>query len=131
MKLTRFSSFFLCIVFSTLGLSGCALAQENSQKVRLAKLVINPQYLESYREALRKEIETSVRVEPGVLTLYAVSEKENPNQITILEIYASEAAYQAHLKTTHFIEYKEATEKMVTYLELIETDPLIPGMKIK
>lgn len=69
--------------------------------------------------------------EPGVLTLYAVTEKENPTHITILDIYANEDAYKAHLQTPHFIKYKTSTKDMIKSLELIETVPLVPGMKIK
>jgi 4-carboxymuconolactone decarboxylase len=69
--------------------------------------------------------------EPGVLTLYAVFEKERPNHLTILEMYADEAAYQAHIKTPHFLKYKQGTLAMVQELELLETDPLIPELKIK
>jgi len=108
-----------------------ASAQEQSQMVRLAKLVIDPTKLESYKALLKEEIEASVRLEPGVLTLYAVSEKNNPTHITILEIYADTAAYKAHLQTPHFIKYKTGTKDMVKSLELAETIPLIPGMKIK
>ncbi len=107
------------------------VTKEKSQLVRLAKLQIVPAHLESYQAALREEIETSLSVEPGVLTLYAVSEKDNPTHITILEIYANEAAYQAHLKTPHFLKYKITTEKMVTSLELIETVPIVPEAKVK
>jgi len=82
-------------------------------------------------QLLKEEIEASVRLEPGVLTLYAVSEKENPNHITILEIYANADAYKAHLQTPHFIKYKTATKDMVKSLELSESVPLLPGMKIK
>lgn len=49
----------------------------------------------------------------------------------ILEIYADEAAYKAHLQTPHFLKYKNGTKEMVKSLELIEVTPLIPGMKIK
>ena len=99
--------------------------------VRLAKLTIDARQLENYKAALKEEIEASVRLEPGVLTLYAVSEKNNPTHITILEIYADSSAYKSHLQTPHFIKYKTATKDMVKALELVETDPLIPGMKIK
>ena len=102
-----------------------------NKMVRLAKLVIDSAQLESYKAALREEIEASVRLEPGVLTLYAVAEKDNPTHITILEIYADSDAYKAHIQTPHFIKYKTATKEMVKSLELIETTPLIPGMKIK
>lgn len=104
---------------------------EQNQMVRLAQLVIDSTQLESYKSALKEEIEASVRLEPGVLTLYAVAEKNNPTHITILEIYSDTNAYKAHIQTPHFIKYKTATKEMVKSLELIETTPLIPGMKIK
>ena len=106
-------------------------AQEKKQIVRLAKLVIDSTQLENYKALLKEGIETAVSVEPGVLTLYAVFEKSNPTHVTILEIYADTAAYKAHLQTPHFIKYKTATKEMVKSLELVETVPLVPGMKIK
>src|SRR6266536_4416861 len=106
-------------------------AQQDKQMVRIAKLVIDTNQLESYKAALTEEIKTSTRLEPRVLTLYAVEEKDNPSHITILEIYANEEAYKAHLQTPHFIKYKTATKEMVKSLELVETTPLIPEMKIK
>lgn len=72
-----------------------------------------------------------MQLEPGVLALYAVAEKDAPNNITILEIYADRAAYESHLKTTHFQKYKQGTLDMVKNLELIDTTPLLPGLKIK
>jgi len=108
-----------------------ASAQEKSQLVRLAKIIIDSTQLENYKAALKEEIETSVRLEPGVLTLYAVAEKNNPTHITILEIYADTDAYKAHLQTPHFIKYKTGTKDMVRSLELVEAVPLVPGMKIK
>jgi quinol monooxygenase YgiN len=107
------------------------LAQENKQVVRLAKLVIDSAHLKAYMVLLKDGIETSVRKEPGVLTLYAVAEKTRPTQITILEIYASQVAYESHIKTPHFLKYKNGTKAMVKSLELVETIPLITSMKIK
>ena len=99
--------------------------------VRIAKLEIDSAQLESYKTLLKEEIETSIRIEPGVLTLYAVYEKHRPTRVTILEIYADSAAYKAHIQTPHFLKYKNGTIKMVKSLEIIETVPLIPEMKIK
>ncbi len=108
-----------------------ATAQQSGQMVRLAKLVIDSTQLDAYSAILKEEMATSIRVEPGVLTLYAVSEKENPTHITILEIYANLEAYKKHIQTPHFIKYKNGTKNMVKSLELVETIPLIPDMKIK
>ena len=123
--------FILITVMLTFVLHGNIYAQEKTQMVRLAKLVIDSIQLEKYKASLKEEIEASVQLEPGVLTLYAVAEKNNPTHIAILEIYADTVAYKAHLKAPHFIKYKNGTKDMVKSLELVETVPLVPGMKIK
>jgi quinol monooxygenase YgiN len=97
--------------------------------VRVAEIEIDPDRLEPYRAALQEEINASVRLEPGVLALHAVSDKSNPARIIVFEIYADEAAYAAHLETPHFRKYKAAVESMVTSLKLTETVPIMLGAK--
>ena len=99
--------------------------------VRLAELHIDPSQLEEYKAVLRDEIEASIRLEPGVLTLYAVSVKGDPTQIRIFEMYADAAAYEAHLQTPHFKKYKTGAQGMVKSLVLLETDPILLGAKTK
>ena len=105
--------------------------QMEGRVVRLAELEIEPAQLEKYLAALREEIATSIRVEPGVLRLYAVSVKGHPEQIRLFEMYASPAAYQAHLETAHFKKYKVETAGMVKSLKLVETEPVLLGSKLK
>lgn len=99
--------------------------------VRLSKITVDPAQIDAYNAFLKEEIEASMRLEPGVLTLYATAEKEAPHQVTILEIYADQTAYESHLKTPHFQKYKQGTLSMVKELELIDVEPLIPDLKIK
>lgn len=105
--------------------------QMSGRVVRLAELEIDPIRLEAYKAALREEIDTSIRIEPGVLTLYAVALKENPAHIRILETYADVAAYKAHIETSHFKKYKTVTQGMVKSLKLVETEPIMLGAKGK
>lgn len=97
--------------------------------MRIAELEIEASQLEAYKAALREEIEASIRLEPGVLTLYAVAVHDSQTQIRIFETYADVAAYRAHLETAHFKKYKSATEKMVKSLKLIDVDPIALGAK--
>ena len=66
---------YFVLLLLTLFCSKIMFPQENKQIVRLAKLVIDSSQLEVYKAALKQEIETSIRLEPGVLTLYAIAEK--------------------------------------------------------
>lgn len=99
--------------------------------VRLSKITVDPAQLDAYNLYLKEEIEASMRLEPGVLILYAMADKKQPNKITILEIYADREAYEKHIQTPHFQKYKQGTLSMVKDLELTDTTPLLPGLKIK
>lgn len=105
-------------------------AQRESKKmikqlVRLAAIEVDKTQLLSYNEFLTEEIEASIRIEPGVLTLYAIAEKENPEHVTIFETYADSSHYKAHIATQHFQKYKNTTLQMVRRLQLIETEPIL------
>ena len=54
-------------------MTGCAVTEEpHMPVVRFAELEIDPAQLEAYTAAVKEEMETSVRIEPGVLATYAV-----------------------------------------------------------
>ena len=95
--------------------------------VRLSKIEVYPEYLEEYMKYATEVGEVSLRTEPGVLTMYAVSEKENPGRITILETYASQEAYKFHIASEHFQKYKQGTLHMVKTLVLSDQMPLNPA----
>lgn len=98
--------------------------------VRLSKIEVYPECLEEYMKYATEVGEVSLRTEPGVLTMYAVSEKENPGRITILETYASQEAYKSHIASEHFQKYKQGTLHMVKTLVLSDQMPLNPANRI-
>lgn len=102
------------------------MAQTDSRPiVRIAELEIDPAQLDSYKALLAEEIEASVTKEQGVMMLYALSVKGSPAQIRILEVYADQKAYEAHLQAPHFLKYKALTSTMVRSLHLVETEPIM------
>jgi len=124
------SVYGVMIVAAVLGTStGLAANTMEQPLVRIAELDIDPTQVSAYRAALKEEIATSIRLEPGVLTLYAVSVKGQPSQVKIFETYRDQAAYESHLQTPHFKKYKAETQGMVKSLRLIETEPIILGRK--
>ncbi len=95
--------------------------------VRLSKIEVCPEYLDEYMRYAVEVGEISLRTEPGVLTMYAVADKENPCRITILETYSSREAYKAHIASEHFQRYKQGTLHMVKSLVLSDQTPLNPA----
>ena len=110
----------------------CAKQQMTSSGiVRLSKIEVYPEFLDEYIKYATEVGEISLRTEPGVLTMYAVTEKENPCKITILETYASQEAYDKHIASAHFQKYKQGTLHMVKSLEHKDQTPLNPANRIK
>ena len=98
----------------------------NTMLYRLAEVEVHPQYLNEYLAAAAEIQQKSLAEEPGVVCLFPTQTKEDSCQIRILEIYASQQAYQHHIKTAHFQKYKQGTLHMVKHLKLQDLQPLTP-----
>jgi len=126
----RYVSVFM-ITMTTFFFSCSASAQNKNSYMRIAKIVVDSAQLENYKAALKEGMEAAVRTELGVLTLYAVYEKNNPTHVTVFEIYADEDAYKSHIQTSHFKKYKSTVEHMVKSLELTDVAPIALEVKTK
>ena len=94
--------------------------------VRIAEIEVYPQFLQEYLAFANEVDRLSIEHEPGVICLYPMQSAKDSTKIRILEIYASEEAYQQHLKTDHFQKYKQGTLHMVKDLKLPTMKPLDP-----
>lgn len=92
--------------------------------VRIAEIEVYPEHLEEYLTYANEVDRLSVEREPGVICLFPMQSAEDSTHIRILEVYASQEAYQQHLKTDHFQRYKQSTLHMVKSLNLPAMQPL-------
>jgi quinol monooxygenase YgiN len=129
-KLTSLFTIVLILVLLTFDKMK-ATAQQDNRKVRIANILVDSAYIDEYKAALAEHAKIAVRVEPGVLALQAVYDKNHHNKVTVFEVYASEEAYQLHLKTPHFLKYKNGTIKMVKSLELVDVAPIALETKLE
>ena len=127
----RIGLFLILFIVLTFSRSNQVLAQNKSQYIRIAKIMIDAAQLESYKAALKEHAEAAVRKEPGVLTLYAVYDKDSSTHVTVFEIYASVEAYKSHIQTPHFIKYKTTVKDMVKSLVLTDVVPIALETKPK
>jgi quinol monooxygenase YgiN len=95
--------------------------------VRISEIRIAAQHLDSYKAILKEEAEASVRLEPGVISIFPMFQRETPTEVRILEIYASRAAYEALIKSPHFQKYKTTTLSMVESLKLVDMETMDPA----
>jgi quinol monooxygenase YgiN len=114
-----------CLIITLILLFSCnVFAQKRNMMIRISEIEIDSNYLKEYKTILKEESRASIKLEPGVISIYPMYQKENPTQMRILEIYANREAYESHLKTTHFQIYKTTTLKMVKSLKLIDMEAI-------
>jgi quinol monooxygenase YgiN len=114
------------LVFLSIFAGNMVSAQSENRMIRLSEIEIDSNYLKEYNAILQEESRASVQLETGVIAIYPMYQKESPTQIRILEIYANRQAYEAHLKTPHFQNYKTSTLKMVKSLKLVDMYSIDP-----
>ena len=113
-------------------LGGGAIAQQTEgQYIQVAEIEVDPAQLDEYRAAVQEQIDAAFGKEPGVMALYAVSEKDNLTHIRVFEIYRDRTAYEAHRGSDHFKKYKATVEKMGKSLKLVQATPIMLGAKSK
>lgn len=122
------TTFLLTMILTATSLN--TNAQNSTNYLRVAHLVIKSENLEEYKKALKEGVQTALKKEPGVIAMIAVSDKSNPNKITVFENYASMEAYKSHIQTEHFKKYKSTVAEMVVSLELVDVDTIIRGDKV-
>lgn len=86
---------------------------------------VKPEHAQAFRDVVMPEMAQSLKVEKGVLAIYAATGKSNPHRWYFYEIYASEAAYQAHRQTPHFQDYLKRTADMVADKQSIAITPVL------
>lgn len=101
------------------------VVQDKAMINNLVIVDVKPAFNQAFRDVVIPEMVQSLKVEEGVIAMYAATEKSNPTRWYFYEIYASEDAYQAHRKTPHFQEYLAKTSEMTSYKEAI---PIAPGL---
>lgn len=113
----------LLAAFVALPVLGTAHAAE-ATSIRMAHLQIKPDQLEAFTAAVKEEMEAALRLEPGVVAIYAVAEKGDPTKWTFFEMYVDEEAYQIHRDTPHFQKYFHTTKDMIADRVLLEAVPV-------
>jgi len=82
-------------------------------EVRIVEVTVKPGDLAEFRRIVTAEMRESMKIEPGVLAMYAVTRKDRASEWIFLEVYVDAAAYASHRETPHFKEYLRLTDDML------------------
>ncbi len=108
-----------------------SIGQETEQFIRIVEIIVESSHLEEFKVALQEDIETAVSTEHGAISIFAVYDKNNPDHVTVFEIFASKEAHDSHQQTPHFLKFKNTIENMVKSTERIEVFPISMESKLK
>ncbi|MCP3867899.1 MAG: antibiotic biosynthesis monooxygenase [Gammaproteobacteria bacterium] len=72
-----------------------------------------PEHREAFMEAMTQQAQHSLEREGSCLQFDVCRDPKNPDRVFLYEIYSDEAVFQAHLKSSHFLAFNEATTNWV------------------
>jgi len=90
----------------------------------LVVVEVKPEFQAEFKKIVLPEMAESLKVEKGVLAMYAATDVKMPNRWYFYEIYASEEDYQLHRQTPHFQDYLRQTAHMSISKEAIPVKPV-------
>jgi len=90
----------------------------------LLKTQLQPGTLERFMDAMRINAASSVRDEPGCLVFDVIRDYSDPDLVWLYEVYESEAAFEAHMLTAHFLASRPLVEPLIVRQEVVEGEVL-------
>lgn len=95
-----------------------AAATAAAPLVRLFELRVDPARMAAFEAVGRANVTASIEQEPGVLAMHATRPRGDASRTWVVEVYADEAALNAHAASAHFKRF------------LAESDPLLTGKRL-
>jgi autoinducer 2-degrading protein len=74
---------------------------------------IKPELRDRFLEVIEHDATASVRDEPGCLRFEVLQDASDPDTYYFFEVYADEAAFNAHRETPHFAMWNEASKELL------------------
>ena len=78
-----------------------------------AHLKVRQEFMELFRERLLHHARTSVECEPGCHVFDIHQEVKDMNLFMLIEVYADEAALDAHRNSSHYLQFREDVKDWV------------------
>ena len=80
--------------------------------VIIAEFEVSAAHKEEFLELCRYDSTRSVQDEPGCRQFDALTIGEAPEAIVLYEVYDDKAAFDAHLRTPHYVIFAEGVERL-------------------
>lgn len=105
------------------------IVQTPDIKTNFVSVTVKPEHASEFKQIVMEEMEQSVKVENGVLAIYAANDAKQSNKWYFFEVYANEAAFQSHRNTPHFQRYLKEAGGMLADRTLYDITPSELGNK--
>jgi autoinducer 2-degrading protein len=79
----------------------------------VVSLKVKPDLRDKFLAAAEDDSVASVRDEPGCLRFDVLQDNSDPNHFFFYEVYADEAAFQAHGQAPHFARWRAAAAEVL------------------
>ncbi|MDX1529073.1 MAG: putative quinol monooxygenase [Gammaproteobacteria bacterium] len=81
--------------------------------VLVVELEISPDSLKTFVDIVTKHGANSLKIEEGCLRFEVLKPRESENKVILVEMYADDAALDAHWNSDHMAAYRKKVSEMI------------------
>ena len=76
-------------------------------RVIVVKFALKPEFRDRFLETSMEDARGANEDEPGCLRFDVIQDESDPNTILFYEVYRDQAAFDTHLETPHFVQWRD------------------------
>ena len=84
-----------------------------SKVVLVVELEIDPKHFDTFVDIVTRHGANSLEIEEGCLRFEVLIPRESKNKLILVEMYADDAALDAHWDSDHMAAYRKRVSKMI------------------
>jgi quinol monooxygenase YgiN len=81
--------------------------------VVLVEFLVRPSFIAQFRDQIAANAKASLEREMGCKRFDVLADPEEPRRFVLYEIYDDEAAFDAHLASSHYLNFADAIENEI------------------
>lgn len=97
------------------------ISTPNGLWINIVQITVKPEHLADYQRVVTAQLENALKIDPGILAIYAGTKQGRPDDWVIYEVFQSEENYRNHIANPDHQKYVAASKDWVQNKQVDQT----------
>lgn len=97
------------------------ISTPNGLWINIVQITVKPEHLADYQRVVTAQLENALKIDPGILAIYAGTKQGRPDDWVIYEVFQSEENYRNHIANPDHQKYVAASKDWIQNKQVDQT----------